>query len=48
MSVVANLKPIKLRGTLSEGMILMTDDADGKLVFVNPDENGVTSGTVIS
>jgi len=48
VSVVANLKPIKLRGTLSEGMILMTENADGKLVFVNPDENGVTSGTVIS
>ena len=48
VSVVANLKPIKLRGTLSEGMILMIENADGKLVFVNPDENGVTSGTVIS
>ena len=48
VSVVANLKPIKLRGTLSEGMILMTENADGKLVFVNPDENGVTSGTAIS
>ncbi|SHI86678.1 methionyl-tRNA synthetase [Mesonia phycicola] len=48
VSVVANLKPIKLRGTLSEGMILMTENAEGKLVFVNPDENGVTSGTVIS
>ncbi|MBW2961932.1 methionine--tRNA ligase [Mesonia aestuariivivens] len=48
VSVVANLKPIKLRGTMSEGMILMTENAEGKLVFVNPDESGVTSGTVIS
>jgi len=48
VSVVANLKPIKLRGTMSEGMILMTENAEGKLVFVNPDENGVNSGTVIS
>jgi len=48
VSVAANLKPIKLRGTLSEGMILMTENAEGKLVFVNPDENGVNSGTIIS
>jgi methionyl-tRNA synthetase len=37
VSVVINLKPIKLRGTLSEGMILMTENKEGKLVFVNPD-----------
>ncbi len=37
VSVVINLKPIKLRGTLSEGMILMTEDNKGKLLFVNPD-----------
>ncbi len=37
VSVIINLKPIKLRGTLSEGMILMTEDKGGKLVFVNPD-----------
>ncbi|WP_121665925.1 methionine--tRNA ligase [Mesonia aquimarina] len=48
VSVVANLKPIKLRGTLSEGMILMTENAEGKLVFVNPDEDNVKSGTMIS
>ncbi|TQD40509.1 methionine--tRNA ligase [Haloflavibacter putidus] len=48
VSVVANLKPIKLRGTKSEGMILMTENADGKLVFVNPDEKAVNSGKIIS
>lgn len=48
VSVVVNLKPIKLRGTLSEGMILMTENAEGKLVFVNPDEKGVASGTTIA
>ena len=44
VSVVINLKPIKLRGTLSEGMILMTEDKEGKLIFVNPDKetpNGI-------
>jgi methionyl-tRNA synthetase len=39
VSVVINLKPIKLRGTLSEGMILMTEDSEGKLVFVKPESN---------
>ncbi|PZD79000.1 methionine--tRNA ligase [Mesonia sp. K7] len=48
VSVVVNLKPIKLRGTLSEGMVLMTQNKDGKLVFVNPDEKGVDNGTLIS
>jgi methionyl-tRNA synthetase len=47
VSVVINLKPIKLRGTLSEGMILMTEDKDGKLVFVNSDSNA-PDGIVIS
>jgi len=45
VSVVANLKPRKLRGVLSQGMILMTENADGKLMFVNPDidsDNGMT------
>ena len=48
VTVLVNLAPRKLRGVESQGMILMTENADGKLVFVNPDENGVTSGTVIS
>ena len=45
VSVVANLKPRKLRGVMSQGMILMTENADGKLIFVNPDvesDNGMT------
>ena len=32
--VVANLKPAKLRGIMSEGMILCGEDADGKLTLV--------------
>lgn len=35
--VVANLAPRKMRGIESNGMILMAEDADGKLQFVNPD-----------
>ena len=41
--VVVNLAPRKMRGIESNGMILMAEDAAGKLHFVNPDtaiENG--------
>jgi methionyl-tRNA synthetase len=36
--IVANLAPRKMRGIESNGMILMAEDADGKLKFINPDE----------
>ncbi|MCB7481702.1 methionine--tRNA ligase [Christiangramia sediminis] len=48
VTVLVNLAPRKLRGVESEGMILMTENAEGKLVFVNPDEDGVKSGTTIN
>lgn len=48
VTVLVNLAPRKLRGTLSEGMILMTENADGKLVFVNPDVTGVENGGTIN
>ncbi len=48
VTVLVNLAPRKLRGVESEGMILMTENGEGKLVFVNPDEEGVKNGTVIS
>lgn len=38
VTVLVNLAPRKLRGVESQGMILMTEDSAGKLVFVNPDE----------
>ncbi|MAZ29170.1 MAG: methionine--tRNA ligase [Cytophagaceae bacterium] len=48
VTVLVNLAPRKLRGTVSEGMILMTEDTDGKLVFMNPDRAGVENGGMIS
>lgn len=36
VSVLVNLAPKKLRGIESQGMILMAEDVDGKLVFVGP------------
>jgi len=48
VTVVANLAPRKLRGVESQGMILLSENKKGKLVFVNPDEEGVSSGTTIN
>ena len=48
VTVLVNLAPRALRGVESQGMILMTNNADGKLVFVNPDADGVDNGAMIS
>ena len=48
VTVLVNLAPRALRGVESAGMILMTNNAEGKLVFVNPDTEGVSNGAVIS
>jgi methionyl-tRNA synthetase len=44
--VVANLAPRKMRGIESNGMILMAEDAAGKLYFVNPEDNTTPGSTV--
>jgi len=48
VTVLVNLAPRNLRGVESQGMILMTQSPDGKLVFVNPDIEGVGNGETIS
>jgi methionyl-tRNA synthetase len=48
VTVLINLAPRALRGVESQGMILMTNNAEGKLVFVNPDAEGVLNGALIS
>ncbi|TYB76028.1 methionine--tRNA ligase [Bizionia saleffrena] len=48
VTVLVNLEPRALRGVNSEGMILMTETAEGKLVFVNPDDAKATNGLQIS
>lgn len=48
VTVLVNLAPRALRGVESEGMILMTETPDGKLVFLNPDTDGVHPGAVVS
>ena len=48
VTVLVNLAPRTLRGVDSEGMILMTETPDGKLVFVNPDIDGIVNGLPIN
>ncbi|MBL8002839.1 MAG: methionine--tRNA ligase subunit beta, partial [Flavobacteriales bacterium] len=44
--LVANLEPRKMRGVESQGMVLMAEDAGGKLVFVQPSEKTGPGGEV--
>lgn len=44
--VVTNLKPAKLAGMLSEGMILCAEDAEGNVVLMQP-EKDVPAGAEI-
>ena len=45
--VVANLAPRKMRGIESNGMILMAEDGNGKLHFINP-EDTIAPGSGVS
>ena len=44
--VLVNLAPRELKGTLSRGMILMAEDASGKLRLLGPDDK-TTNGAIV-
>ncbi len=46
VSVLINLEPREIKGILSQGMILMAENSEGKLSFVAPSEE-FTSGSVV-
>ena len=46
VSVLVNLEPREIKGILSQGMILMAENAEGKLSFVSAD-GGFHNGSVI-
>ncbi|MBT8317882.1 MAG: methionine--tRNA ligase [Lutibacter sp.] len=46
--VLVNLAPRKLRGVESQGMILMADTPDGKLAFIEPENDSVANGEQVS
>jgi methionyl-tRNA synthetase len=48
VAVLVNLAPRKLRGVESQGMILMSDTAEGKLSFIEPDGDTVANGEKVS
>jgi methionyl-tRNA synthetase len=47
VTMLVNLAPRKLRGVDSEGMILMVEDADGSLKFIEPSDE-VNSGSTVA
>jgi methionyl-tRNA synthetase len=46
VSILVNLEPREIKGILSQGMILMAEDAEGKLTFVAPVE-ALANGSVV-
>ncbi|HPF87314.1 MAG TPA: methionine--tRNA ligase [Candidatus Limiplasma sp.] len=45
--LVKNLKPVKLRGILSEGMILCSSDKDDKVLKIVSPESGAADGDIV-
>jgi len=48
VTVLVNLVPRTLRGVESQGMILLAENENGQLVFVNPDHEAINNGAMIS
>jgi methionyl-tRNA synthetase len=46
VSILVNLEPRKIRGIESQGMILMAEDTEGKLVFISPADK-IENGSVV-
>ena len=46
VSILANLEPREIKGIMSQGMILMAEDTNGKLSFVSP-VDGLHNGSVV-
>jgi methionyl-tRNA synthetase len=47
VSVLVNLEPREIKGILSQGMILMAENADGKLDFVSAGNADMHNGSVV-
>ncbi len=46
VTLLANLAPRKIRGIESQGMILLAEDSQGKLVFVTPEDEMINGAEV--
>jgi len=47
VSVLTNLPPRAIRGVESQGMLLMAENRDGRLIFISPEDNNTPSGLSI-
>ena len=47
VTVLTNLKPRVIRGVESQGMLLMAEDQDGRLIFISPEDENTPSGLII-
>ena len=47
VTVLTNLKPKAIRGVESQGMLLMAEDQDGRLIFISPEDENTPSGLII-
>ncbi len=48
VTILVNLAPRKIRGVESQGMILMAEDADGKLALVSSDDAELMTGSTVA
>ena len=46
VSILVNLEPREIKGIMSQGMILMSENSDGKLNFVAPSESTANGSTI--
>ena len=47
VTVLTNLKSKVIRGVESQGMLLMAEDQDGRLIFISPEDENTPSGLII-
>ncbi len=47
VTVLTNLQPRAIRGVDSQGMLLMAEDQDGRLIFISPEDENTPSGLTI-
>ena len=47
VTVLTNLQPRAIRGVESQGMLLMAEDQDGRLIFISPEDENTPSGLTI-
>jgi len=47
VTVLTNLEPRSIRGVESQGMLLMAEDEDGRLIFISPEDEKTPSGLTI-